>query len=419
MSQTPRVVHLSHSDLDGGAARAAFRLHLALHRGGVDSTLRVSDARSGHWTVQGPRTTGERWAARIRPAIGRLACSRLTTGNPVLHSPAIAPTNWSGAFGHDPATVLHLHWVQKELISIADIGRLSGPTVWTLHDMWAFCGAEHYSEDERWRSGYLPDNRPAHEAGFDLNRWTWKRKQRHWKRPLQLICPSRWLADCVRSSALMSTWPVTVIPNPIDTEFWRPVAKPLARELLGLPPNAPLLLFSAHGGSRDARKGFPRLQQAAVSASARIPGLELLVCGQSEPREPEFRGLRAHYLGVLHDDVTLRLAYGAADVMVIPSQLDNLPNSGVEALACGTPVVAFDVGGLSDIVLHQRTGFLAAPRDAASLADGIHWVLSDPARHAALGRVARQHAESVFSHSAVLPAILDVYRQAVGEQRVP
>lgn len=413
----PRVVHLSHSDVDGGAARAAFRLHLALHHHGIESTLRVNDAQSGHWTVRGPSTTGERMGARIRPMIGRLMTDRLVTGNPVLHSPAIAPTDWSGALGHDPGRVVHLHWVQKEFMSIADIGRLRGPAVWTLHDMWAFCGAEHYADDPRWRSGYRSDNRPPHEARFDLNHWTWKRKKRHWQQPLQLVCPSRWLADCVRASALMHDWPVTVIPNPIDTESWRPLAKPLARQLLGLPLNAHLLLYSAHGGSRDPRKGFAQLREAVMAAKTRLPGLELLVCGQSEPREPDIPGLRTHYLGVLHDDISLRLACSAADALVIPSQMDNLPNSGVEALACGTPVVAFDVGGLPDIVLHRQNGFLAPPRDSAGLAEGIYWVLAEPARHLALGREARQHAERTFSHSAVLPAILDVYRQVLDRRR--
>jgi glycosyltransferase involved in cell wall biosynthesis len=408
-----RVVHLSHSDLDGGAARAAWRLHLGLHRRGVDSTLRVSDARSGHWTVRGPRTTAERMGARLRPILGRLVAERLVTGNPVLHSPAIAPTGWSRTLAREPATVAHLHWVQKEFMSIADLGRLRGPVVWTLHDMWAFCGAEHYADDARWREGYRSDNRPPHESGFDLNRWTWQRKRRHWQRPLQLLCPSRWLADCVRASALMHDWPVRVIPNPIDTEFWRPAPKAQARELLGLPPDAPLLLYVAHGGSRDPRKGFAQLREALLAASARLPALELVVCGQPEPREPEIPGVRTRHLGIVHDDLTLRLACSAADALVLPSLLDNLPNSGVEALACGTPVVAFEVGGLPDIVTHLQNGYLAPARDASGLAAGIHWVLSDPARHAALRAAARRHAERTFAESVVLPALLEVYAEAL------
>jgi glycosyltransferase involved in cell wall biosynthesis len=413
MQTAPRVVHLSQSDTDGGAARAAFRLHMALHRRGVDSTMRVAEGRSGHWTVVGPRTAGERLAASVRPVIGRLACDALATGNPVLHSPAVAPTRWATTLRREPDAVVHLHWVQKELISIADLGRLRAPAVWTLHDMWPFCGAEHYAEDARWREGYRADNRPAHESGFDLNRWTWRRKQRHWVSPLQLVCPSRWLADCVRASALMHDWPVTVIPNPIDTEFWRPVARPLARQVLGLPADVPLLAFTAYGGSRDPRKGFALLREAVLAAQADIPGLELVVAGQCEPRAPEIAGLRAHYLGALQDEAALMLAYSAADALVIPSRLDNLPNTGVEAMACGTPVIAFDVGGLPDIVQHRRNGFLAPGNDAAGLADGIRWVLADRDRRAALGAAAREHAVRTFSEAAVLPALLEVYQRAL------
>lgn len=419
MTPIPRVVHLSHSDSDGGAARAAWRLHMALHRDGVDSTLRVSDAQSGHWTVRGPQTTRERMGARLHPMLGRLVCDRLITGNPVLHSPSIAPTRWSRTLGHDPATVVHLHWVQKEFMSIADIGRLRGPVVWTLHDMWPFCGAEHYADDDRWRSGYRRDNRPPHEAGFDLNRWTWRRKQRHWQRPLQLLCPSRWLADCVRASALLRDWPVRVVPNPIDTGLWRPAPKAQARDLLGLPPDAPLVIYCAHGGSSDPRKGFAQLRQAIVAAHAQLPGLELVVCGQAEPREPEIPGVRTRYLGVVRDDLTLRLAYSAADVLVLPSLLDNLPNSGVEAIACGTPVVAFDVGGLPDIVVDRRNGYLAPAHDAAELAAGIVWVLSDRERHATLRAAAREHAQRTFAPSAVVSVLRDLYREALQRDAGP
>jgi glycosyltransferase involved in cell wall biosynthesis len=271
MEPMPRVAHLSYSDLDGGAARAAFRLHCALLAGGVDSTMHVGDARSGHWTVRGPRTAGERIAGRVRQFVGRLACDRLVTADPELHSPAVAPTRWAGKLGREPDTLTHLHWVQSEFLSIADLGRLRGPAVWTLHDMWAFCGAEHYTAGERWRTGYRPDNRPAHEAGFDLNRWTWQRKRRRWNRPLHLICPSRWLADCVRSSALMSDWPVRVIPNPIDTGFWRPVAKPLARELLGLPQGVPLLVFcriSSCWCAGNANRASPTSRECGPITSA-------------------------------------------------------------------------------------------------------------------------------------------------------
>lgn len=122
--------------------------------------------------------------------------------------------------------------------------------------MWAFCGAEHYTEDFRWKEGYHPDNRPPYEKGFDLNRWTQERKRKHWQKPMYIVAPSQWLGECVQQSALMRKWPVSVIPNPIDTEYWRPYDKNQVRQHLDLAAEIPLVLFGAMAGGKDPRKGF-------------------------------------------------------------------------------------------------------------------------------------------------------------------
>jgi glycosyltransferase involved in cell wall biosynthesis len=250
--------------------------------------------------------------------------------------------------------------------------------------MWAFCGAEHYTDDLRWRDGYRRDNRPAYERGFDLNRHPWQRKRRHWRRPMHIVCPSQWLADCVKASALMADWPVLVVPNPLDTDRWRPIEQRLARELLGLPLDAPLLLFGAMGGGRDPRKGFDlllaALEQLRVEPS--LEELQLVVFGQLAPREPPELGFPVHYTGHLHDDLSLRALYSAADLLVVPSRQDNLPNTGVEAHACGTPVVA-------------------QPFELHDLAAGIRWVLADPARRQVLGHAARQRAVQLWNPARV------------------
>ena len=227
-----KVIQLNHSDINGGAARAAYRIHHALRQAGVDSRMWVDSATSGDWTVQGPATKLRKGLAKLRPTLGSsLFKPVFKTGNPIIHSPALLPSGRVDALNASDADVLHLHWVQGEMLSIAEIGRLCKPVVWTLHDMWAFCGAEHYTEEFRWREGYRKDNRPGYESGFDLNRWTWVRKRKHWARPMHIVTPSHWLAQCVRESALMRDWPVSVIPNPIDTERWQPLDQALAREI--------------------------------------------------------------------------------------------------------------------------------------------------------------------------------------------
>jgi glycosyltransferase involved in cell wall biosynthesis len=408
------------SDINGGAARAALRIHHALRETGVDSWMLVNIAASGDWTVQGPSSQWDKAISLVRPQLATPLRKLLRTSNPIIHSPALVPSRWPERLNASDADVVHLHWVQGEMLSIADIGRVRKPIVWTLHDMWAFCGAEHYTTDQRWRDGYRPDNRPHHESGFDLNRYTWQRKRKHWRRPFQIVCPSLWLADCVRASALMGDWPVAVVPNPIDTARWQPIEQRLARQLLGLPQDCPLLVFGAMGGGNDPRKGIDLLLAALAQLRAEptLQTLQLVVFGKSAPQSPPQLGLPVHYTGHLHDDLSLRALYSAADAMVIPSRQDNLPNTGLEAHACGTPVVAFNTGGLPDIVADRITGALAEPFDPASLAAAIRWVFKDPQRHQSLRHAARQRAEHLWNPARVAALYCDVYQQAMDGQRL-
>ncbi|MGD0830836.1 MAG: glycosyltransferase family 4 protein [Terracidiphilus sp.] len=405
-----KVAQVSYSDIDGGAARATYRIHHALRQQGIDSQMHVVAANAGDWTVHKAGSTGSNTINSLRNFLGASSIKVLGTQNKVLHSTAILSSRWPRRLNHSGADVIHLQWAQGEMMSIADIGRLQQPVVWTLHDMWGFCGAEHYTEDSRWRDGYLSSNRPSHESGIDLNRWTWQRKLRQWRRPMHIVAPSCWLADCARQSVIMREWPVTVIPNAIDTEAWRPIDKILARKLLGLPVEGPLLLFGATYGTRTPRKGFDLLHDALNLLHSEIPGLELVVLGQLAPREPLNLGFPVHYTGHLHDDISLNLYYSAADAVIVPSRQDNLPNSGVEALACGSPVVAFNTGGLPDIVEHKKTGYLAQPFDSQDLAHGIRWVLDGADRRALLSAESRKTAVARFAYPVIAEKYLQLYK---------
>lgn len=396
-----KIFIVNYSDIDGGAARAAYRIHHALRNVGVDSRMLVSNSEAGDWTVDGPKNKVSKGLAMSRGPLAGLLTKTLKTGNPIIHSPAIIPSRRSTYLNASDADVIHLHWVNGEMMSIADIGNIRKPVVWTLHDMWAFCGAEHYTEDKRWRDGYAANNRPNYESDFDLNRWTAARKFKHWKRPMHIVTPSRWLAECAKQSILMRDWPITTIPNAIDTNVWQPMEKTLARQLLHLPPDVPLLLFGAMGGAQDPRKGFDLLQAALNHLRGQLLGLELVVFGQLAPKTPVGLGFPVHYTGHLHDDVSLRLLYSAADAMVIPSRQDNLPNTGVEAHACGLPVVAFNTCGLADIVKNKVTGYLANPFDPMALAEGVIWVMQDNERRTELGILARDRAIRLWDNKII------------------
>lgn len=431
-----KILHVNESDLGGGAARAAYRIHRSLVEEGaahgLTSHMRViSQLADDPTVISGPPAGQSPIWRRLQPRLGQQARIGFRTGNPTRHSLALPATGLGAELlqrqRQGQTDLVHLHWLGDGTLSIEEVGRLPMPVVWTLHDQWAFCGAEHYtsppmpgetaSSDERFSESYSPGSRPAHESGPDLNRRTWLRKRLAWRQRIHIVCPSRWMADCARRSTLMGDWPITVIPYPINLNVWAPCDQVQARALLGFPDDRPLVLFGAMGGSADPRKGADLLLAALQCLRSQVTGtpleqLQLVVFGQSRPAQPPDLGFPIHYSGHLHDELSLRLLYAAADVFVMPSCQDNLPNTGLEAHACGTPVVAFRTGGLVDIVDDHITGGLADPFDPMSLAAAMGWVLEDPQRLRQLGTAARQRAERLWDPVRVAGLYAEVYREA-------
>jgi len=412
-----RVSIISHRETSGGAARAAFRLHHSLLRFGVKSRMMVGSKRTDDWTVDGPSSLVGRAIGLMRPSIGEQFLRLQKTANSNLHSTNILPSRLSSTINNGEADVVNLHWVAGETLSIADIGRITKPIVWTFHDMWPFCGAEHVTEfgsGARWRDGYLSQNRPHGDSGLDLDKWTWKRKKNAWKKQMHIICPSRWLAECVRGSSLMGSWDVNVIPNPLDLEVFKPLDKGFCRNVLNLPLNKKIILFGAIGGDKDHNKGYDLLIEALHVLAGRSDQNDVLCCvlGQTQPRVSLGLPFDFQWMGRLHDDATLSLIYNSADVVLVPSRQENLPQSGTEAQACGCPVVAFDVTGLPDVVEHRRTGYLAKPYDTEDLARGIEWVLYSTYSRKRVCVAARNRAEKYWAIDRVVPQYLDVYKRA-------
>ena len=405
-----KVTHLNHSDMAGGAARAANRIHRALRCINVDSRMLVNISSSDDWTIYPPIGILNKARISLSPQVAKLFRGLLKTENKMLHTPAVVPSGLPKILNMSSSDIINLHWVGWEMLSISDIGKIRKPIVWTLHDMWAFCGAEHLTYEGRWKEGYLKNNRPSYESGFDMNRWNWLRKLRHWDKPINIVSPSCWLAECVKDSPLMCNWPVSVIPNPLDLTIWKPAPKIIARTLLGLPLDIPLIMFGAMGGGVDPNKGFDLLIEALNHLRGEGIFFELIIFGQSEPKIKVDYGFQAHYIGHLHDDISLRLAYSAADVMVVPSRLEAFGQTASEAHACGTPVVAFNVGGLRDIIDHKITGYLAKPHDPIDLAAGMMYVLTNNC-NSLLGQAARSKAELFFDANIVAKKYKDLYEK--------
>lgn len=412
---------LSYADLVGGAARAAYRLHQALIQNDLASQVRVRLKESDDWTVNGPNGRLNKTISRLRPELGGLLMrvSKAHSGN--LRTGNWLPSGMAKQINASDVDIVNMHWVAGETLSIEDIGRIRKPIVWTLHDMWPFCGTEHYASDDvsaRWRTGYNIINRPVGDSGLDVDRLVWLRKLRAWKQPMHIIAPSRWLGDCARESTLFRHWPISVIPNVLDTEIYQPLDRNFCRQAIGLPEGQQIILFGALGAGHDSRKGYDLLVRALQGLAFRVDTQNLLcvIFGQNSPKNPPVLPFSIRWMGAVHDDTTLALLYNAADVMVVPSRQENLPQTATESQACGCPVVAFDCTGLLDVVIHQETGYLARAYDTDDMAEGLRWVLEDASRRQLLGHAARERALKLWAPDVVVPQYLRIYEDAMSMQ---
>ena len=408
-----KISHLSNSDIIGGAGIASYRIHKALLKKGHKSELFVNNYYSGDFTVSYPINYLGKVSAVIKPQIINPLKKLLVTRNKALHSLSILPSNWPNKLNNSDADIIHLHWVQNEMISIKDIGNIKKPIVLNTHDMWPFCGAEHLNFDGRWQNGYYKKNRPENESGFDLNRYIWQLKKRYWKKPFYIVSPSKWMAQCVEKSALMKNWPCTIIPNCIDTKKWGPLNKSFSRKLLNLPDNNPILIFGTFNSNNQFHKGFDLLKKSLDFLKTINEDFNLVIFGQNKPKNPIDFGFPTYYLGQLKDSYSLKALYSASDILLVPSRVESFCNTACEAHSCGMPVVSFKVGGLIDIISHKKTGYLATPFDIKDFANGIIWVSDQINLDKKLNNLARERAVKNWDYEIVSKKYENLYQKII------
>jgi glycosyltransferase involved in cell wall biosynthesis len=389
-----KVSLLSYSDMEGGAARAAYRLHEGLQNIGVNSKMLVQIKSSDHESVIGNKNIGIRQAINgLRMTAEKLPLKYYTGRSNSTYSTQWLPDRVASQIADFSPDIVNLHWINNGYIQIESLAKIQQPIVWTLHDMWAFTGGCHYSQDcDRYTlsCGKCPQLKSHRDN--DLSHKIWKRKYKAWKKiNLTIITPSIWLSYCTKTSALFKNLHVKVIPNGVDTARYKPIDRTIARKILGLPVDNHLILAGALNSISDTRKGLHLLQLALkrLSQAGWSDRIELLIIGASEPSSPLDLGFKTHYMGTLNDDISLAMLYAAADVFIAPSLQDNLPNTVLESLSCGTPCVAFKIGGFPDIIDHQINGYLSRPYEIEDLAQGIVWILENSDRHQTLSDNAR------------------------------
>ncbi|MGB0238022.1 MAG: glycosyltransferase family 4 protein [Cycloclasticus sp.] len=414
-----KVLVVNSSDIKGGAARAAYRLHQALLASGVDSQMLVNTKLSDDFSVVGQGSNIGKGFTFLRQILDRFPVSFYKHRSQTYFSPNSVP--FSGLVERINAInpdVVHLHWVNKAMLSLSDIAKIKAPIVWSLHDMWAFTGGCHYDEE---CGAYKKECGGCKVLGSvkrnDLSRRIFNKKRSSYAKHknLTVVGLSKWLAGCASNSTLFKNNNVICLPNPIDASVYSPLDKRVARDLLNLPKDRQLVLFGAMDATSDPRKGYKELCEALHKLEGK--NFELVVFGSSQPEIGQGFKFKTHYLGQLHDDVTLRAVYSAADVMVVPSLQENLSNAIMESLACATPVVGFEIGGNGDMIEHEINGYLAKPYDTADLASGIEWILN-ASNYSELSANARNKVLTEFDNAVVAKRYVALYESVLEKAKL-
>lgn len=413
MNDSLDIKMCSTSDLCGGAGLGAYRLLQGLLFLGANAQLFVQEKKSDDDHVRGIGGPAGRVLGQFFSCIDPL---------PKLFYPNRHRDAWSCGYlcnpfvpfkTFDQADIIHLHWINAGMVSIRAIGQLpSQSIVWTLHDSWPFTGGCHITYGCRKyeeRCGDCPQLKSDTER--DLSRKIWRYKHHNWhKKTIQIVAPSTWMASIVKASSLFRDFPVSVIPNGLNTHSFSPFEKLSARRRLGLPERTRLILFSAMGGVDNWNKGGNLLKDSLAELIKHgYADCKLVLCGNNKPIPKEFFHSECIDLGRVDDDNEKKYLYSAADVTVIPSHSENLPYVVMESMACGTPCVAFSVGGIPDIIDHQVNGYLAEPHDVKDFASGIAWVLSDTMRYRNLSYSAREKIIEHFCYIKVAKRYSDLY----------
>ncbi len=412
-TRKPHIAQFCMNDF-GGAGNAALRLHDGLRAIGANSTFYVHNMQ--RWKTgsillnsiarntafpDGTHFTAPEWEAFGQHNSRQLAAYPKRPSGLEIFSDTWSATRLAAIPNIEQADVIHFHWIAGTVDVPAEAAFLKDRhIVWTLHDMNAFTGGCHYTAGCK---GYEKQCGRCPQLGSDqendLSRQIWARKQEAYTRlKMTIVTPSRWLAACARKSRLLSVFPVQVIPYGLPLDVFKLYSQQPIREALNIPPSRFVVLFGADSVT-NVRKGLGFLLKAMQVLKDQPWHSDILVAlfGHKAEAVVQHLGFDTLSLGHIQQESELAKIYNMADVTVIPSMEDNFPNIVLESLACGTPVVGFEVGGIPDMVNHKANGYLAPLWDEAGLAEGICWARAQKQKGRAIQMLCRESALSRYS----------------------
>lgn len=408
----PEVLHLATYESYGGAARATKRIYQALKAQPVRCHMFTMLKTSEDESIQAVQPMDPYSRMNYVHALLNSYHRQKLGRNTILESYGEISAGIVDQINAHQAPLVHLHWISN-LLSIADIGRINKPIVWTLHDMWPFIGSEHLNHDPDAFFYGIPTKDTANE---DTSVRTFRLKLEYWKhKEITFVAPSNWLADCARRSILVDRREVTVIPCPIDHVFWSPRKSRSSHTGFHFDVNKKQILFIGQNPVNDPNKGWDLLQETLKRFfETGDVEFELVVVGHSGELVSEVP-YSVHSLGEISADEILVDLYSAVDLLLVPSRAEAFSQVTLEAQSCGLPVVGFDIGGIPDIIIHRKTGWISPAFDIDDFSEGIDWILREEGRPVELGSEARRNVIERFSPERVSRKYHDLYQRILSE----
>lgn len=410
-----KILHIVSQD-SGGAGRAALRLHQSLLHRHIDSMMLVQQKTTDKPAVYRlAKTNFQKIIEKIRPALS----VAFLLPYPKRYKDIFSPNPPSNSLLIKTILsikpdIIHLHWINNGFFNIADLSKLKIPILWTLHDANTYTGGCHVIPNgcDKFKTHCQKCPMLASNFKYDLSYFVFRKKSKIYpKLNLTINALSKWISGCAKESALLKDKKIINLPNPIDTKTYQPIDKIIARKILDLSTSQKIIAFGAINALDIERKGYSELKKALTLLKGK-ENIKLIIFGASEGKPIE--GIDTLYLGHLNDDISLKIAYSAADVFITPSLAENLSNVIMESLACATPVVAFDIGGNSDMIEHKINGYLA--KDYVDLATGIEWILNlDEMGYNSLCDKSRKKVTQNFDSDIVSLQYIQTYKEILND----
>lgn len=404
-----KIVILNTAENKGGAAVACNRLHEALVKNGIDSKMLVRQKSTNDPTVFEFTQSKFRKKLNLLFFFIELLILKFFKRKSIDFSlPWFGPQLQKHPLILE-ADVIHIHWVQNSFLTLRTLKKLeklNKSIIWTLHDMWAFTGGCHYNGTcRKFETSCSECPQLKNNSIIDFSNIIFKEKINTYSKNIKIVTPSKWLANEARASELLKNNSIETIPYNIDFKLFKPVSKEISRKKFNLELNKKIILFVSMN-IEDERKGFKWFKDSILKLETTIPNwkneYEILAIGRNT--NINHFDTKIHYTGRLSNVELISMAYSAADVFVAPSEQDNLPNTVIESLACGTPVVAFNIGGMPDMIVHKNNGYLADFQNTDELANGIKYCLENNLTDNSISS-----AKETFDSNKIVKKYVDLY----------